>query len=787
MRTADKPDASKIPIPLVILFVTVTSCARFGGAATTPAPGANPTGAAANPPRPAPSFTLVADTYVNESKPDANYGSAEKLHTDGTPQLRAYLRFRVQGVIGAVTRATLRVYATSSSSAGYDVRPVADNNWDEGAIGFANAPESGDVVGSSGAFAANTWTSVDVTPIITGDGTFSLALTSTSTTATTYASREAGANAPQLVVEFDGDSPSLTAAPGTAQTRPSPSDPIADVQPTLPTRAAFYYAWFPEAWSQKGISPFTNFSPALGIYDSSDAEIIRKHIEAMEYAHIEVGIASWWGQGTPTDQRTPALLTAASDDTFRWSVYYEAEGRGNPSAEAIRADLTYLRDRYGSDPGYFRINGRFVVFVFADADDKCEMADRWKQANTVNAYVVLKVFHGYRDCASQPDGWHQYAPAEAADAQGSFSYSISPGYWKGGEAPRLDRDLERWKANIRDMIASDATFQLITTFNEWGEGSAIEAANEWKSDSGYGAYLDALANNGTDAAPPSPVATAADATPRASDVMTAAAPILVGAGDIAGCGSQADEATASLIDGIPGIVFAIGDTVYDAGTPKQFAECYDPSWGRFKSRTRPAVGNHEYLTPGASGYFDYFGASAGRPGEGYYSYDFADWHVVVVNSNCSQVGGCGAGSAQEKWLRNDLAAHPSACALAYWHHPRFSSGQHGNFDSMEAIWQALYDAGAEVVLGGHDHDYERFAPQDPKGSADPARGIREFVVGTGGRNLYSIPGSPIANSETLNDSTFGVLKLTLHPTSYDWEFIPAAGGTFTDSGSGNCH
>jgi len=263
-------------------------------------------------------------------------------------------------------------------------------------------------------------------------------------------------------------------------------------------------------------------------------------------------------------------------------------------------------------------------------------------------------------------------------------------------------------------------------------------------------------------------------------------PVLVGAGDIASCSSLGDEATANLLDGIAGTVFTTGDNVYPDGTAAQYATCYDPTWGRHKARTRPAVGNHEYHTPGASAYFDYFGAAAGDPNRGYYSYDLGAWHIVVLNSNCDQVGGCGAGSPQEQWLRADLTAHPTACSLAYWHAPRYSSGIiHGSSRAMATIWQVLYDYGAEVVLTGHEHHYERFARQDANGVADPQRGIREFVLGMGGNSHYAF-GTPIANSEVRNSDTFGVLKLTLHATSYDWQFIPEAGKILTDAGSENC-
>jgi len=263
-------------------------------------------------------------------------------------------------------------------------------------------------------------------------------------------------------------------------------------------------------------------------------------------------------------------------------------------------------------------------------------------------------------------------------------------------------------------------------------------------------------------------------------------PVLVGAGDIASCKSDGDEATAKLLDAIPGTVFTTGDNAYYSGTDEEFAYSYTPTWGRHKDRTMPAPGNHDYQTTGAVGYFNYFGAAAGDPTKGYYSYDLGAWHIVVINSNCSRVGGCGSGSAQEQWLRLDLAAHPAPCTLAYWHHPLFSSGQHGNNPSVQALYQALYDYGADAVLNSHDHLYERFAPQDPSGNLDTARGIREFLVGTGGAGHYNW-GIMQPNSEVRNNTTFGVMKLTLHPTSYDWEFVPEAGETFTDSGSDSCH
>lgn len=265
-------------------------------------------------------------------------------------------------------------------------------------------------------------------------------------------------------------------------------------------------------------------------------------------------------------------------------------------------------------------------------------------------------------------------------------------------------------------------------------------------------------------------------------------PVFVGAGDIADCTSTRDADTAALLDGLPGTVFTLGDNVYPNGTSAEFGACYEPTWGRHKARTRPAPGNHDYNTAGAAGYYAYFGAAASPLDVnctshclGYYAYDLGAWRIIVLNSEIAH----GVGSPQEQWLQAELAAHPNACTLAYWHKPRFSSGQHGANTSVQTFWDALYAYGADVVLNGHDHTYERFAPQSPSGQGEPTRGLREFVVGTGGAGLYSFP-SIAPNSEVRNADTWGVLKLTLHPDSYDWEFIPVAGQTFTDAGSAVC-
>ena len=262
--------------------------------------------------------------------------------------------------------------------------------------------------------------------------------------------------------------------------------------------------------------------------------------------------------------------------------------------------------------------------------------------------------------------------------------------------------------------------------------------------------------------------------------------VLTGAGDIAMCGSDGARQTSDLLLGQQGAFFTAGDNAYEDGTAQQFADCYEPTWGRVKDRTiLPAAGNHDWNTTGASAYLGYFGTVAAPAGVTWYSRDVGAWHVVVLDSDCELVGGCGLDSAQGRWLAADLAASPARCTLAIWHHPRFSSGMHGDDAQVAPFWELLHRDGAELVINGHDHDYERFAPQDPSGQEERPGGIREIVVGTGGAELRTFTHTA-PNSEFRMAGTYGVLRLTLHPANYDWEFLPVT-GDIADSGSTVCH
>jgi len=417
-------------------------------------------------------FKATADAYVSAAQQSGTFGTESRLKVDASPVMRAYVRFTVQNVSGTVTRATLRLYARTSSNVGIEVRSVTSLGWTETGITYANAPApSATVTRTSGSFSADQWIALDVTPLVVGNGAVSFALTTTSSALSSFSSRENSTRAPQLVVETGGSSP-----------------------PPPPT---------------------------------------------------------------------------------------------------------------------------------------------------------------------------------------------------GGD------------------------------------------------------------------------------------------PVIAGAGDIATSGGK-QMATADVLSAInPTGVFTTGDNAYPDGTLAQFNSYYEPSWGRFKSKTYPVPGNHDYHVSGASAYFSYFGSRAPAT---YYAWNIGAWRMYALNSEIAH----DAGSAQITWLKNDLANNPKACVGAYWHKPLFSSAIHGNIAGGRPFWDALYAANADLIIVGHDHTYERFAPQTPSGQRDTSRGIREFVVGTGGAAAYAFP-TIQPNSEVRSTGIWGVLKLTLHASSYDWRFEPIAGQTISESGSQACH
>ncbi len=811
-------------------------------------------------------FAASADAYVTAAAPTANDGGSLKLRADGDPSVVSYLRFTVTSISGPVTKAILSVHATSDLPSGVDVRAVHDQSWSEGAITSQNAPApDANVITSSGPIVAGGWYNLDVTAAVPGNGTFDFALTNPSSRSVAFDSRES-TSAPGLVVQYAGGSSTaqtttVVAPTTTTSSTPTTTSNLTTTTPTTtlpaagtpgvgPIRAAFYYPWFPSAWVQQGLNPFTHYRPTLGYYDGSASSVIEQQMRWMSDAGLNAAIASWWGPGSNTDLKVPTILSTlhASGLPLKLSLYYEA-GNGVPSASTLSSDLDYIYSHYASDSSFLHVNGKPVLFVYngGASGTSCSVVPPFKAASAGRFYLDLKVFTGFRNCADQPDSWHQYGPATASSWQKGYSYTVSPGFFKANESTaRLARDPVRWAQNVHDMVASGEPWQLVTTFNEWGEGSSVEPAAGWTSASGAGTYLDALRQAiGAPTPPPPPPApttttavTTTAVTTTAVTTTTAATttnvttttptttttpappgsgpdPVVAAAGDIA-CGTTAtnfngglgaksacrQKWTSDLMLSMSNLkaVLPLGDVQYECGDAPDYAASYNPSWGRLKSITHWATGNHEYGQ--SCGRNDdsasnaYFGATNPK---GWSSYDVGAWHVIVINSECSygtgvtKVGGCNTGSPQEAWLKQDLAAHTNACTLAYWHEPRFSSGEHGDALQMNDIWNDLVAAHVDVVLSGHNHDYERFEPigAAPAGQVQPnldPSGIRAFVVGTGGKNHYAFAAAPL-NGEVIRDaSTFGVLKLTLHANSYDWQFVNDPGsGTFTDSGTAACH
>ncbi len=647
-----------------------------------------------------------------------------------------------------------------------------------------------------------------------------------------------------------------------------PAQAQSTFQPSAPYYATFFYLWSQNPntdglwsyWSDGGHTPPDNwfsqylpdpkpgvFDPATELYSSSNVDIIYWQLRKLAEARQEVAIASWWGQGHKSDNAFRKIITDVmnrADNPYpnlRWAVYYEKEGFADVPLSEIVSDLNYIKNNYANQPGYFKVGGKPVVFVYNAAHTGYSPLgdlDRWSQARAQTGfYVNMKVDPlNAGGSASAVDSWHDYAPANRSGSKGTYYSFISPGFWLNGTAMRLARDPAAFETALKSMVASNATWKLTETWNEWGEGSSVEPAVEvnqvtsGKATIKSGAlpfentYVNYLAANlppleqGTGSGNPTPTKTptpgTSTPTPTVIVPTSGADPVIAAVGDIA-CGADSTGAackeweTSELARKInPAAVLVLGDNQYEQGQYAYYAgtdpycnsnppRCYNATWGRMKSITYPAVGNHEYLTPNAQGHFDYFngiGNQTGRAGDrskGYFSFNIGTWHLIALNTNCSAAGGCGASSPQNVWLQQELAANKNKCIIAYMHHPLYSSGHDGNnttlLNNMRPLWQTLYNGKTDVVLVGHSHHYERFAPQDANSNRDDVNGFREFLVGTGGRNFTGYWTTNLANSEIKNNTTFGILQMTLRQNSYDWKFLPIPGQTFTDSGTGVCH
>lgn len=689
----------------------------------------------------------------------------------------------------------------------------------------------------------------------------------------------------------------------------TPTPPGTAFQPTAPYYATFFYQWYTSPtidsswgyWADHSNTPSNTwfsyylpdpqpsvFNPAQELYSSNDYSIFKWQVAKMAEAKIEVSIASWFGPNTREDKVLNNVINSfmsRADNPYpnlRWAVYYEDEGFADPSVDLIAADLQYIKDKYASSPYVLKVNNKPAIFVYAGANDvPGTMTSRWKQANArLNNYfyINLKVFPNFPTDTSQPDGWHQYAPAARQGTTAPHYYFVSPGFYLDDRVSpeRLPRNPAEFEQAVQSMVAANVTWKLIETWNEWGEGTSVEPGDHVRLNTTTGKeeinpsgnqfknlYIDILKRNLPaleGGIPPSVTPTSITPTNSQSVTITAAGDMVA---DLTRSPSSKHREVSDLILQInPQYVLALGDVQYEFGLYSTFIQYYDPSYGRFKQKTLPAVGNHEYLdsvgsiqtTPDcdvlqtgnvfsyACGYFDYFNGKgnlsglAGERGKGYYAKDVGAWRVYAINSNCGlSTGGrpgCTTTSSQYQWLKADMQANPRQCSLIMMHHPYITSDERdhivippSSYDlaSVEPLLQVFYNNGGDLYLAGHTHLYERFAPYRPgtnklvevypfngtrsKNISDPAAdntyGIRQIIVGTGGKNVYApnnmtpldqFPDPDGNKLETLSEAhsndtnTFGVLKLDLNSTSYRWEYMPIASSTqFKDSGTGTCH
>jgi hypothetical protein len=560
-----------------------------------------------------------------------------------------------------------------------------------------------------------------------------------------------------------------------------------DRQPSAPVTTAMYDTRDP------GAQPIRHH-PTVRPYRAGTSATFARQLPAFAWGGLEAGVIPWDAATPATDVPLANALrtTAVARSPIRWGARLSLEALGDPSAADIGAALIRLDRRFGRAPAFLRVAGRPVVFVLTAPTDTCAAISRWKRGNAIGAYLVMNTFDGASKCKSRPDAFYSDR-ADRGATRTSSAYAISPGYFRADEdLPQLNRDLPRWAARVRAWRrAKGVRWKIVNSFNDWVDGSAVEPATEWLSPkTKFGNYLDILHQAGK-----------APKEGRVQNVATV--------GDIVcdpsnqywnngnGVGDKCrHKAVFDVIQSWQPLdaFLMLGDGQYETGQFGSWATGYDPTFGQIRAITYPVPGNHEYLAQprDGAGYFDYWngpGAFSGQAGDrdkGYYSFNLGAWHIVALNTNCSKAGGCQSGSTQEKWLRADLAKNPRPCTLAFWHQAYFTGGGEAPATRSFAFWRDLRSYGAEVVLTGHNHDYERFRPQVESGRYDPSGGLREFVIGTGGKNLVPFISKP-DGFVVRQDTTYGAVQLKLKERSYTWRFEPIAGKTFRDSGSANCH
>jgi hypothetical protein len=629
------------------------------------------------------------DATVIEARPELNTGDWRRLRARSNPDQITFVKFWVPERQGSIGRATLRLHI--ESDVGTRVRVHRTKKaWTEQAITWNTAPDVKRAFGKYDIKPGQQWLDVDVSAYVDGPGGYSFAVVGLRKAKAVFGSTEADLR-PRLLV-YD--------------------PPLPQNQPDAPITAAFMYPWFPNAWDQGGTVPFSQFTPARGMYDSADPEVIDEQVTMATGAGIEAFIASWWGPGHHTDSATQEILDRipqSPNPNFRIAVYYEEEGQSDPSAGEIRDDLEYLR-RLFDEPAYLRVDGKPVVFVWAESSDGAGMASRWNRAKDLfgdDLFVVLKVFSGYRDVADQPDSWHQYGPANNYSEHLPHSAVVSPGFWHAEESsPRLSRSPSRFREDVRSMASSGAFWQLVTTWNEWGEGTIVEPAREFGT-----TYLDILAdelNAGGGLPPPTTTTTAA---PPPGALVTFAA-----GGDF-GATANTDATLSSVASGDAEFLLALGDLSYDDASPSEWCSYVKSHLGS-SFPVELLVGNHEdddrvdgYILDFASCLPDRMGAVGVYAAEYYFDVDGLARFIMVGAGN--DVEGekydYEIGNAHYDWLErtiDDARADGIPWVIVGMHKPCITAGNK-SCEVGTDVYDLLIDKRVDLILHGHDHDYQR--------------------------------------------------------------------------------
>jgi hypothetical protein len=687
-------------------------------------------------------FTAEADARVEEAHQTTNYGSSNSLLVNGAsnPDIESFIRFSVSGVTGLIQSARLRVYITTNSSTNGPAAYGANNTWSEAEITWKNRPaRASSMLDNEGAVSTNSWVEYNVTPFVMDNGTYTFVLAADSNDGITGSSRE-GSRPPQLVITFG----SRTSTPTSTQ---PPTATATDTSTATPT-----FTQSPTASDTPSATPTFTQPPAT---TSTDTAILP----------------------APSTTTTPTL-SQPSDDSTSTPTATATTSSVNPLKFAPNADARvsqlYPTNNYGIATT-LRVDGnsgetqtsyiRFTTSGVSAPIQSVKLRVFCTTNGTTNGPKIYLASSNWAESGTGGINWNN-RPALLSEAFDNKT-AIETNSWMEYDVTSLVSG----NGTYTFALVADSTDGVVFSSREGSAAPELVVRRE----------PSVPTTTQTTTPTDTEIATATQTyTPSSDQSPTPTSPgsvVLVGAGDITNCNRNQDEQTAQLLDDIPGTVFTAGDNAYVDGTYTEYINCYEPTWGRHKSRTKPSPGNHEYLTSGAAGYFQYFSNVAS-----YYAYNLGAWRIYSLNSEI----GVSATSAQAIWLQNDLTTNPAQCVLAYWHKPRWASGSnHGDNSAMQAIWQILYNAGAELVVNSHEHHYERFAEMNTSGAA-VSSGLREIIVGTGGAALYPF-GTPKAASQIRNNTTYGVLKLTLRSTGYDWQFVPIAGATFTDSGSSNCH